>query len=65
MKFARAARRSRGKRMTVCSKLPVKMADLRHVGTIYKRRRLGTMSGRGRTLRKGGKRSLKKEKKEY
>ncbi len=31
VKCARAARRSHAKRMTVCSKLSVKMADLRHI----------------------------------
>ncbi len=33
VKFALAARHSHVKRMTVCSKLPVKMADLRHIAT--------------------------------
>ncbi len=33
VKCARVARRSHTKRTTVCSKLPVKMADLRHTAT--------------------------------
>ncbi len=33
VKCVRAARRSRAKRLTVCSKLPVKMADSCHIAT--------------------------------